>query len=63
VERLDTQSAIQIVNSPNEIKVLYQGAPVWIQGVNGSIARIKFLEGDRVDEVSVHELTRADEKK
>lgn len=57
---LDTQSAMNIVNSPKEIKVLYQGSPVWIQGINGDVAKVKFMGSDREGEVPVNALVKAD---
>jgi len=57
---MDTQSAMQIIKSSNEIKVLYKGSPIWIQGVNGDIARIKSLDTGTESEVPVNSLIKAD---
>jgi H-type small acid-soluble spore protein len=57
---MDTKSAMNIINSSDEIKVLYNGSPVWIQGVNGDIAKVKFMGKDGEGEVPVHDLIRAD---
>jgi len=59
---MDTQSAMDIIGSKYEIKVLYDGSPVWIQGVNGDIARVKFLETGGEGEVPVHDLIKADDR-
>ncbi|MCX7920532.1 MAG: H-type small acid-soluble spore protein [Clostridia bacterium] len=60
---MDTESAMEIIGSPSEIRVLYNNDPVWIQGVNGDIARVKFLETGAEGEVPVHDLVEADDRK
>ncbi|MCX7710574.1 MAG: H-type small acid-soluble spore protein [Clostridia bacterium] len=59
---MDTESALSIIESRNEIEVLYQDSPVWIQSVNGDIARIRDLKTGDEREVLVRDLIRPDYK-
>lgn len=59
---MDIGRAKQIVESPDEIKVLFQGTPVWIQNLdeNDQTARVYTRENpDNEKTVSVGELTEA----
>jgi small acid-soluble spore protein H (minor) len=53
---MDVQRAHDIVNSLGVIEVLYQGEPIWIENINGDLARIDFLERRHQAEVPVHDL-------
>lgn len=56
---MDIGRAKQIIDSPTEIEVLYQGVPVWIQTVNegNETARVYTRENpDDEKVVSVREL-------
>jgi len=54
---LDTQRAIEIINSLGVIEVLYQGNPVWIEQVNGDRIGIQMMENNRRIEVPVEDLS------
>jgi small acid-soluble spore protein H (minor) len=56
---LDAQSARRIIDSKDNIEVLYNGSPVWIQDVNSNTAKVRFLDSDKVQEVAVGELVEA----
>lgn len=57
---MDTERAKQIMSAKNNIEVLYQGSPVWIENVTQSnTAEVTYLEThDRV-EVPVYKLVEA----
>ena len=55
---MDIDMAMRIVKSRDKINVNYNGSPVWIQGINGPIAKVKFLNTGREDEVPVSDLVR-----
>lgn len=53
---MDSDRAMQIIGSSETIDVLYNNAPVWLQGVNGHIAKVKFIGSDKDGEVPVRDL-------
>jgi small acid-soluble spore protein H (minor) len=53
---LDKKKAESIINSRDNIEVLYQGSPVWIQSINGEMARVKFMNTDSVSDIPVSDL-------
>lgn len=45
---MDITRAKQIIDAKEKINVLYQGSPVWIEGVSdNSIAQVESIEGKR----------------
>lgn len=54
---MDTKRVMEIISSREPIGVTYHGSPVWIQGINGDIARVRFTGSDDQGEVPVHELS------
>lgn len=56
---MHNKRAKEIVDSPNMIKVTYDGIPVYIEDVNedNNIAKIRFLDqSGKVDQVSITNL-------
>ncbi|WP_352418892.1 H-type small acid-soluble spore protein [Proteiniborus sp.] len=56
---MHNKRAKEIVDSPNMIKVTFNGIPVYIEDVNEDnyIAKIRFLDGsNKIDEVSITNL-------
>lgn len=41
---MDNQRAREIINSLGVIEVLYQGRPVWIEDLDGSLAKVRYLD-------------------
>lgn len=48
--------AIEIINSPNNIEVLYENKPVWLQSVSGDKVKVKDLNTDKIMEVPASQL-------
>lgn len=57
---LDTERAQRILESKDDIKVLYNGSPVWIQSVNADNAKVMFLNSKQIQDVAVGELVEGD---
>lgn len=55
-DKLDINRAKEIVESLGVIEVLYQGAPVWIEGLEGDSAKVRYLDSYDHMSVSVGEL-------
>ncbi|MDD2585825.1 MAG: H-type small acid-soluble spore protein [Syntrophomonadaceae bacterium] len=53
---MDINRAKEIVESLGVIEVLYQGAPVWIEGLEGDSAKVRYLDSYDHMSVSVGEL-------
>lgn len=56
---MKNKRAKEIVDSPDMIKVTYNGIPVYIEDVNedNNIAKIRFLDtSNKIDEVSITNL-------
>lgn len=53
---LDTSRAIQIMESHGVIEVLYNGAPVWLEGINGENADVSYIDTKKRAEVPVGQL-------
>jgi len=53
----------EIINAPNNIKVLYNNNPVWIEGINqqDATAYVTILGKNQQLEVPVSELNEAEE--
>lgn len=57
---MDISRAEQIINSPETIKVLYQGRPVWINAVHADQnAEIQFMDNRERSQVSINMLEEA----
>lgn len=46
----------EIINSLGVIEVLYQGRPVWIEDVDGSLAQVRYLDTRDSFEVPIGDL-------
>lgn len=55
---MDAREAMQVINSRDKIEVLYNGSPVWLQSVNASTAKVKFMDSGSEGEVPVNKLIR-----
>lgn len=53
---MDRQRAVEVVDSLGVIEVLHKGLPVWIEEVDGDIARVKYLKTQQHAQVPVEEL-------
>jgi H-type small acid-soluble spore protein len=53
---MDNKRVREIINSLGVIEVLYQGRPVWIEDVDGSLAQVRYLDARDSFEVPVGEL-------
>lgn len=53
---MDPEQAQQIVESLGVVEVLYNGAPVWIENVDGEDAEVRFLETGDIIQVPVNKL-------
>lgn len=54
---MDLQRAKAILESPEEIDVVYHGAPVWLETINdGSTVAVSFLDSRERAEVPVEAL-------
>ena len=53
---MDNKRAREIVNSLGVIEVLYQGRPIWIEDIDGSLAQVRYLDAEASFEVPVGEL-------
>lgn len=53
---MDPEQAQQIVESLGVVEVLYNGAPVWIENVDGEDAEVRYLETGDIIQVPVNEL-------
>ncbi|QCX33131.1 small, acid-soluble spore protein, H family [Caloramator sp. E03] len=51
-----TRRALEIMQSPNNIEVLYKSKPVWLENVEGSNVKVKDLTNNSILEVPVSEL-------
>ena len=45
-----------ILNNKNKFNVYYNERPVWIQGVNDSLAKIGFVDNFEEQDVLIHDL-------
>lgn len=53
---MDPEKAQQIVESLGVVEVLYNGAPVWIENLDGEDAEVRYLETGDVIQVPVTKL-------
>lgn len=54
---MDLQRAKAILESPEEIDVVYHGTPVWLETINdGSTVAVSFLDSRERTEVPVEDL-------
>lgn len=53
---MDPKKAQQIVESLGVVEVLYNGAPVWIENLEGKDAEVRYLETGQIIQVPVSEL-------
>ncbi|MGE5328777.1 MAG: H-type small acid-soluble spore protein [Deltaproteobacteria bacterium] len=54
---MDVRRAKEILHSPDVIRVLYQGAPVWIQNIKGEdTAEITYLGNNTNLTVAINQL-------
>ncbi|MCK9313311.1 MAG: H-type small acid-soluble spore protein [Methanocorpusculum sp.] len=53
---MDNKRAREVINSLGVIEVLYQGRPVWIEDIDGSLAQVRYLDDRDSFEISVGEL-------
>jgi len=56
VQKVDPEKAQQIVESLGVIEVLHNGAPVWIENLEGDNAEVRYLETGEIIQVPVSEL-------
>jgi len=56
VQKVDPEKAQQIVESLGVIEVLHNGAPVWIENLEGDNAEVRYLETGEIIKVPVSEL-------
>ncbi|MGI5927001.1 MAG: small, acid-soluble spore protein, H family [Thermacetogeniaceae bacterium] len=56
MQKLDPEKAQQIVESLGVIEVLHNGAPVWIENLEGEEAEVRYLETGEIIQVPVSEL-------
>ena len=57
---MDSEYAIKILNAKENIEVLYNGTPVWIESVNdNNTAKVTYLESRRVEDVPVYKLVES----
>ena len=56
VQKLDPEKAQQIVESLGVVEVLYNGASVWIENLEGEDAEVRYLETGEIIQVPVSEL-------
>ncbi len=53
---MDNKRAQEIIDSLGVIEVLLRGRPVWIEGLDGELARVRFLDDSHNLKVPVGEL-------
>jgi small acid-soluble spore protein H (minor) len=53
---MDNKRAQEIIDSLGVIEVLLRGRPVWIEGLDGELARVRFLDDSHNLKVTVGEL-------
>jgi small acid-soluble spore protein H (minor) len=58
--RMDKKRAEQILHTPERIDVLYEGKPVWIEGINDSTANVTFMGSCKTMDVPFMELKESD---
>lgn len=51
-----TKRALEIMQSPNNIEVLYKSKPVWLENVEGNSVKVKDLTNNSILEVPASEL-------
>ena len=56
VDLMDNKRAREIINSLGVIEVLYQGRPIWIEDIDGSLAQVRYLDARDSFEVPVGQL-------
>ncbi|MGB4043354.1 MAG: small, acid-soluble spore protein, H family [Thermacetogeniaceae bacterium] len=60
MQKLEPEKAQQIVESLGVVEVLYNGAPVWIENLEGDEAEVRYLETGEIIQVPVSELVAGD---
>lgn len=53
---MNNKRAREIINSLGVIEVLYQGNPVWIEDIDGSLAQVRYLDSRDSFEVPIGDL-------
>jgi H-type small acid-soluble spore protein len=53
---MDKNRAQEIMRAPTKIEVVYQGEPVWIEGVDETSANITIMGTSRTADVPLEEL-------
>jgi H-type small acid-soluble spore protein len=53
---MDTNRAEEIMRAPKKIEVVYNGQPVWIEGVNGTSANVTVMGTCKTMDVPVADL-------
>lgn len=53
---MDNKRVQEIINSLGVIEVIYQGRPIWIEDIDGSLAQVRYLDTEDSFEVPVGEL-------
>lgn len=54
---MDAKRAKEIINSADQIQVLHQGSPIWIEKVmENNTAEIRHMDGNRKETVPVYML-------
>jgi len=59
---LDIHRAKQIISSPKEITVTYNGVPVWLKNTNETNQSVSVFMKDNPDDVMVVPVAELDEK-